>query len=69
MNNCWKVLIANAKNARNHVLHDTDLWVSLGAAIAECEADLKLQRAEPCDFCAAERLQPLCAAAIAQSKK
>jgi hypothetical protein len=39
MNACWNFLIANAKNALDHL--PEHLRESMGAAIDECEADLK----------------------------
>jgi hypothetical protein len=60
MNNCWKILLTNARNAMKYVhiggSFNEDLRESLGAAIAECEADLKNRQTEICGFCATERV-------------
>ena len=54
MNKCWEYLLANARNALASA--PLGLRESLGAAIAECEADLRNRQTEICGFCATERV-------------
>ena len=56
MNKCWEYLLANARNALTYLEGSMHIHESLGAAIAECEADLRNRQTEVCVFCATERV-------------